>query len=131
MKAKTKKVKIVHIPKKYFDAVDNGVKFLDLTFGRKVWLKKMDMSNFNIRDEGLCVAGNVFRDAMFGGSEEGFNSFLQAVDALAGGKDRFSVQAYATAARFGFYTSAENGFQYLQDIWVKRINRMRKAAGIK
>ncbi len=123
-KAKKGKVKKIIIPHKYFTAVKEGIKFLDLAVGRKRWLSKMDMTQFEITDPGTCVAGNVFRDAMFGGNDDGYGKFLNLIDELGGyGSD--------TAIRFGFNSKSDKGMQYLQDIWVRAINRMKKQARIK
>lgn len=123
MKAK----KIIQIPAEYFAAVETGIKWLDLTLGRKVWLGRMKMKKFDITGGSTCVAGNVFRDAMFGGDKNGYDSFEDAIAALGG----IASGKGSAARRFGFYTSTEKGMQYLQDIWVARINKMKKQARIK
>lgn len=120
---KTVKKKVVHIPHKYVAAVNEGVKFLDMIFGRKEWLRRMDMSSFDITDSYTCVAGNVFRDAMFGGQEAGYDSFIQAIEAMGAGYD----VAEKTAARFGFYSKSSRGWGFLQDLWVVKINNLKRA----
>lgn len=119
-----KKAKQILIPLKYLAAVDRGIEWLDLTVGRKKWLSKMDMSMFDIKSSTQCVAGNVFKDSMFKGATNGYGSFLEAINFLGGyGSD--------VSLNLGFSSNTERGFQHLQDIWVKRINRMKKASRIK
>ncbi len=125
MKTKVKKIKKIIIPKKYFFAVRNGIAWLDLTFGRKEWLKRMDMSKFDIKEPGTCVAGNVFETAM---GKDGYDVFYDALSNL-GVKDYHGTH-------LGFFVGKEynpnnKGWQYLQDIWVHAIKRMKKQARIK
>ncbi len=117
--AKVKKV-MVFSPK-YVAAVEEGVKFLDLVVGRKRWLKNMDLSDFEIQRPSTCVAGNIFKDAMFDGQDDGYNSFLGAVTALGGNEDK-------TSERFGFVAQSDKGFQQLQDLWVRKITLLKKQA---
>ncbi len=113
--------------KKGFDknvvkSVKEGIKFLDFTIGRKNWLRRMNMKKFDIQLGTQCVAGNVFAEAMFEGSIDGYDSFKAAVEAI-GGKNAH--------IRFGFYHHNETKMQQLQDIWVVTINRLKKQARVK
>lgn len=127
MKAKKR---VVRIPKKYIDAVNRGVKWLDVTLGRKVWLKRMDMTLFDIEDANVCVAGNVFRDAFiknngsFQDAEDGYDRFIEIMEAI--GSDGRSK-----AIEFGFNSDQERGMQYLQDLWVRKIKRLKASAKIR
>lgn len=132
MKTKTKKVvaKKIIIPAKYIKAVENGIAFLDITLGRREWLSRMDMKDFDIIDAGTCVAGNVWKDAYRpknddddDDSEDGYENFGHAM--------RLLNQNDPEGERFGFYSGDPKGFQYLQDIWVRVINKMKKQARIK
>ncbi len=120
-KAKAKARALPKIPLKYFVAVEQGTKFLDLILGRKVWLRRMNMRKFNIEQGNVCVAGNVFKDALFDGADDGYDSFLNAINTIGegGAKDSASL-------RFGFHATTDKGWQYLQDIWVRRITMMKK-----
>lgn len=126
-----RKVKVIRIPKKYIDAVNRGVKWLDVTLGRKVWLKRMDMTLFDIEDSNTCVAGNVFKDVFiksnsaFDTAEDGYDRFIEIMDAV-GAKDSRSK-----AIEFGFNADGERGMQYLQDIWVRKIKRLKASAKIR
>lgn len=116
---KKAKVRVMpRIPAKYFEAVANGIAFLDLVLGRKVWLRRMNMRKFKIEQSNACIAGNVFKDALFDNADDGYNSFLEAVNTL--GDDKASE-------RLGFSANSEKGWQYLQDIWVRRINYMKRS----
>lgn len=119
-----KAVKKVVIPMKYYTAVGRGIAFLDLVFGRKEWLQKMDMKDFDIEQPDVCVAGNVFRDAMFVEDSDGYDNFMKAMRMIGQYQDD-------SGERFGFYSESEKGMQYLQDIWVASINKMKKQARVK
>lgn len=122
---KTKVTTVKRIPKKYFTAVENGIVWLDLTFGRREWLKKMDMTNFDISDPFTCVAGNVFRDGMFSNEPDGFAKFLDLIDSLGGGSNSCAIRL-----GFNWEDNTGKGQQHLQDIWVRRITQMKKTARI-
>lgn len=116
------KTKNLVFPKKYVAAVELGVKWLDLTFGRKNWLKRMDMSGFDIDSTHTCVAGNVFRDVFFNGvdsDDSGYSKFTAIMDTLGVG-DR-------QGEKFGFYSQSEKGMQHLQDLWVRKIINLKRA----
>lgn len=121
MKTKKAKVKKIIIPTKYFIAVATGIKWLDITLGRKVWLKRMDMSKFDITAGYACVAGNVFKEAM---GQDGWSSFEEGMDALG-------LKGTKAGERLGFYCNNEKGYQYLQDIWVAAIKKLKKQARAK
>jgi len=112
--------KVKPIPKKYLDAVERGIKWLDLTFGRKKWLKRINISDFNINGFNTCVAGNVFEERFFKGEGFGVNGY-----------DRFTSFMIAcgaddeTGTRFGFYSDSDAGMQHLQDIWVAKIRKLK------
>lgn len=116
------KKKVIIISKKYVEAVDNGIAFLDMILGRKTWLRRMNMKNFDIKQASVCIAGNVFATALFDDSEDGFNSFVRAINTIGSG-DKI-------AEKFGFQSNSDRGWQNLQDIWVMKITRMKKAARI-
>lgn len=118
MKAK-KKAKVVRIPAKYFEAVENGIKFLDLVVGRRTWLNRMDMRKFDITDPRTCVAGNVFQEAYFDGADSGYRSFCNAVIALGGNDVKIEM-------KLGFNAPSSKGMQYLQDIWVRKIKSLKR-----
>lgn len=106
------------IPAKYVEAVNAGVKFLDMVVGRKKWLGRMNMRKFEIDDPSTCVAGNIFRDAYFKGETNGFESFQSAISALGGNGEKL-------AYTFGFNAGNEKGMQYLQDLWVMKIKQLK------
>lgn len=105
------------IPLKYFEAVDNGVKLLDMLVGRKEWLSRMDMSDFDIEDPHTCVAGNVWEETYEFAS--GYRHFTELLGALCGNDHG--------AKKFGFVADSDKGMQHLQDIWVRKINNLKRA----
>lgn len=105
------------IPLKYFEAVDNGVKLLDMLVGRKEWLKRMDMSNFDIQDPNTCVAGNVWEENYEFAS--GYRRFTGILDELVGDG--------SGAKKFGFVADTDRGMQHLQDLWVHKIKNLKRA----
>lgn len=123
-KKAVKKTRSIIIPAKYVRAVEEGVKFLDLMFGRKEWLKRMDMTDFEIENPNTCVAGNVFKDSMFGVNDSGYRSFIDGVRALG-------VSGFDTAKRFGFDVETTSGGQHLQDLWVRKIKAFKRQAALK
>lgn len=119
------KSKVIILPRKYVEAVNNGVKWLDVTFGRKEWLRRMDMRKFDIVNESTCVAGNVFQDAFIKDknafeNKDGWSRFGELMEAI-GVSD---TQGH----KFGFNANTDKGKQYLQDIWVRKIKALKVAA---
>lgn len=121
MKAKVKKSapRRILIPRKYVEQVERGVKLLDILFGRKVWLRRMKMGTFDITEPEVCVAGNVFKDTNFFG-EDGYDKFIRFLAGIEHG-DTYGVG-------FGFSSTTDKGFQYLQDLWVMKIKKLKAAA---
>jgi hypothetical protein len=126
-KMKTKsKTKIKPFPLKYIEAVERGVQWLDLMFGRKEWLKRMDMRLFDIKSGSVCVAGNVFRDAFIKNqdafndpsSDDGYGRFVEMMKSMGAPK---------ADERFGFFSESDTGMQHLQDLWVRKINGLKAA----
>lgn len=110
--------KVIKIPARIFKQVDAGVKFLDNLLGRKEWLSRMNMKDFDIMNVNTCVAGNVFSNGM-----AGYDAFTEAmqllhVDDLSG-------------IKFGFYADDMDEYPFLQDVWVKEIKRLKKLARVK
>lgn len=116
------------IPKRIYDAVDRGIQFLDLMLGRKEWLSRMELGEFDIKDPGTCVAGSVWRecydfdDNSDSSTEDGYDRFCAMLEVLGG-----SGASY----RLGFnvnddYANSEKEFQHLQDVWVRSIQLMKK-----
>ena len=103
------------------EAILNGIAWLDLTFGREEWLRRMDMANFEFDDANVCVLGHVFSEAYVDDNHEedtGFgvlNAFFR------------DVNADGAVFRLGFDTN-EGGeaYQYMQDVWAKTIISMQK-----
>lgn len=118
MKTAKKKAKPFRFAKKYIDAVNLGVKWLDLTLGRKEWLSRMDMSNFDIESGSTCVAGNVFKNSSFG--ENGYEAIENFLNDI-GAHDEH-------ARRFGFAAESDRGWQQLQDLWLMKIKALKAAA---
>lgn len=121
MAKKKKAVKRPLIPLKYLEAVERGVEFLDMVVGRKKWLRRMKMRDFDIKDPNTCVAGNVFESAYFDGNSDGYNSFMEAVNAIGGDGDKL-------AGQFGFQADNDKGYQYLQDLWVMKVKQLKARA---
>lgn len=125
---KTKAVKKAPvIPFKYVEAVARGVQFLDLVFGRKGWLRRMNMKNFSIHDGSVCVAGNVFESVWNHGgdsTDHGYAKFVSLMEEL-NAKDNENA-----AKRFGFITDSEKGMQHLQDLWVMTINKLKAGKNV-
>lgn len=119
MAKKTAK-KVIKIPAHLIEAVENGIKFLDFMIGRKEWLSRMDMTNFDIESPSTCVAGNVFDNS----NGIGFSNVQEALTALG-------VDSEKGPKKFGFNANSDKEMQFLQDIWVRRINAMKRAARIK
>jgi hypothetical protein len=122
-KAKTtKKVKGVVIPLKYVEAVDRGVKLLDMLLGRKEWLRRFDSDRFNIRSSSSCVAGQIFSDDFFSRSDgptDGYTRFVQFLD---------GIKKSGRAKHFGFHSGGSaKGWQYLQDLWYAKISNLKRA----
>lgn len=116
-KAVAKKAVKKIIPKHVYNRVKNGVIWLDATLGRKEWLRRMNMSKFDITDGGTCVAGNVFKEAM---GEEGYTNFENAMENLGLNKTK-------EGHRLGFYSTfdGDKDFQNLQDVWAKTIKTLK------
>lgn len=112
------------IPKHIYDRVDRGVQLLDLMLGRKEWLGRMDLGNFDIKDPNTCVAGSVWAECYEFGND-GYDRFCELLNVLGGG---------GTSYRLGFNTHDDEDdggmvqFQQLQDVWVRTIQLMKKCA---
>lgn len=115
--AKPKAKKVVVIPRRIIKQVDEGVKFLDILFGREEWLSRMDMTLFDIEDPSTCVAGNVFANGM-----TGYENFTDAM--------RLLHVEDMSGIKFGFNEDVNGDFPHLQDVWVRIIKRMKKEAKI-
>lgn len=95
--------------KKY---VANGVKYLDKTFGRKNWIKKINLKKFCIADSNTCVCGQIFEDH--------FRGFMQT-DAYHESKG---------GVKFGFEAGGSGFIRYqysydiLRRIWEKKFKRL-------
>ena len=118
---------MVLIPRKYVVAVENGVKWLDLTLGRKRWLRRMNLKGFDINSGKACVAGTVFQDAFFKDDNEeygsdGYDRFISFMRLLG------AEGAIKDGMHLGFYTDSDQGMQYLQDLWVAKIKKLKRAA---
>ncbi len=129
-KKRVAKKQVIVIPMKYVEAVELGALWLDVTFGHKEWLKRIDMSLFDITDPETCVAGNVFKDSKFFNSPEGnddnyegYEQFREVMRKL-NNKDDLGV-------KFGFYAESDRGMAFLQDLWVRKIAYLKKQRHIR
>lgn len=117
------------IPKYIFDRVEHGVQLLDLILGRKEWLGRINLGDFDIKDPNTCVAGSVWAnvyafDTSGLNTDDGFDVFTNMLE-LMGGE--------GTAYKFGFNAANTNDeqnteFQQLQDVWVRSLQLMKKCA---
>lgn len=120
---KVVKPRVPTIPKHIFDRVDKGIQLLDILLGRKEWLSRMDLKEFDIKDTNTCVAGSVWAECYDFG-EDGYDRFCALLNTLGGD---------GTAYKFGFNTDEDadehdTQFQQLQDVWVRTIQHMKKRA---
>lgn len=106
--------------KKLNAAINKGVKWLDLTLGRKEWIKRIDLTKFYIDDGKVCIMGNVFGDDFFNGSdveENGYRRFTSFMDCIGG-------EHYGRA--FGFASEQDSGWSTVQELWVKKLKALKK-----
>lgn len=113
-----KRVKTVVIPRRIIQKVEKGIKFLDILLGRKEWLSRMDLSHFEIDNKFTCVCGNIFKNGM-----AGYDAFTEAMEKL-----KVSDEA---GIQFGFNEDENGDYPFLQDVWLRRIKSMKRAAHIK
>ena len=124
--AKKRAVRGPVIPKHIYDRVDRGVQLLDLILGRKEWLSRIDLGNFDIKDPNTCVAGSVWAECYDFG-DDGYDRFCELLNVLGGD---------GTSYKFGFNTDDANNddsdieFQQLQDVWVRTMQVMKKRAKV-
>ncbi len=107
------------IPLKTVARVTDGILWLDLTFGRREWLKRIDVSKFEFRSPYMCVAGQVFEEHF-----DGFMTMMENINAV--GED--------AAVRLGFEVDNDletekmnREYQYLQDYWAMVLKRLKKS----
>ncbi len=50
------------LEEKYKLNIEKGIKYLDKKFGRKVWVKKIDLKKLDLSAPGVCVIGQSFKD---------------------------------------------------------------------
>lgn len=111
---KRKRAKAIVIPLHVIRNVDRGVRFLDMLLGRKEWLSRMDLAQFDIESPITCVAGNIFKNGM-----AGYDAFQQAMSLLH--------VSDSDGIRFGFNEDKDGDLPFLQDVWARRIKVMKKA----
>ncbi len=119
-----KKKKLKPIPTRVWKQVDKGVTLMDLLFGRKEWLSRFDLGNFDITDASTCVAGNVFENSM-----SGYEEFQE-------GMKNLGLDEEEKAREFGFLwkdsdtedddEKNDQEAQWLQDAWYQTIKQMKK-----
>lgn len=120
------------IPAAIYGRVERGVKLLDMLIGRKEWLSRMDLKEFDIKDPNTCVAGSVWAecysfdvDGFENDADSGYDVFCKMLDL---------VGSEGTAHKFGFNTEDrcdddhDTEFQQLQDVWVRTIQELKKRA---
>lgn len=47
-------------PAEYMGRVEKGVRYLDRRLGRKNWLPKIDIINFDMENSSTCICGQIF-----------------------------------------------------------------------
>lgn len=118
--------------KKLQGYVNNGVKVLDEKFGRRKWLKGIDLKTLDLGEYDVCICGQMFGefwDAQF----KGFN----AQDMRDTFDKKGSEESEQWAIKHGFYADDQGHgndnyatYDMLTNLWYIKIVTLRIEAGL-
>jgi hypothetical protein len=99
--------------------VDAGVKFLDTKFTRAKWIKKIDHTQLEMQNASSCVCGQLFGN---------FWDIVLRWDDIGTPKISFKK---STALGFSESSAFSKNYDILQAVWLDKIIRLKKRAGLK
>lgn len=119
----------------FVNRVNNGVQYLDKTFGRGKWMKRIDLNELDLEDRSMCICGQAFVDKVGKWYENEDGEDTQVEDGFEFAQSKLSPEKLY---QYGFDLEPEitqndssiqsfpHAFDLLTSMWIAKLSKLLK-----